>query len=616
MFLTWLFDQLSGLISALQQIHTLGPVRGQDGGDLAGRTSIGFHHDLKPSNILLFGKDTWEDQNLKISDFGSGRIGQVTLGSGETIYNSNPSTGDPNYSAPEFAVDGRTSCPKDVWSMGCVFLEVLLWALGLAKNPDEFKYDRMVVPDVSSDRDAMFWYIDGDGVPQLKPAVTSSTEMEGAFQPNGDVEKSLSTSQDFNYTPAPGLEGIINKFCPNLETFEKSYYDLHRNPELSGQEHDTAIVAANHLKGLGLKVLTGIGGHGLVGILVNGKGRTIMLRSELDALPLLEQTGLPYKSTKSMKDDAGKTKPVMHACGHDLHIACLMACSTLLHSAKACWKGTAIFLFQPGEETAAGAQAMVDAGLYDLVPKPDVLLAQHVVPRRAGKVSISPGPVLPAADSISIRIFGRGGHGGSPQNCVDPVMLAGYIIVRLQSIVSRETPPAETVVISCGSIHGGDAPNVIPDYVDLDLNIRTRTLAVRKQVLASIRRIVEGECETSRAPQKPTFKGLSRFPPTSNDKDLTEALSTSFRNYFGDEFGEHSSGTASEDVSNLATPLGIPYAYWTLGCIDPAKWDTAKERNQLELIPGNHSPFFAPVVEPTLRTGTKAFALAALTFLT
>lgn len=412
------------------------------------------------------------------------------------------------------------------------------------------------------------------------------------------------------------LRNIIDKWRPNLVYFEDVYRDLHQNPELSCKESRTASIVAEHLDDLHFITHRNIGGHGVVGVFQNGQGSSVLLRAELDALPILEETGVSYASHARMKGADGTDRPVMHACGHDIHVSCLMAVSTLLASARDEWSGTLICLFQPNEELAGGARSMVDDGLYEKIPLPDVLLAQHVSALKSGVVAIKPGTVLSAASTVNIRIYGRGGHGSEPQNCVDPVMLSAYILVRLQSIVSRETDPEEPVVITCGSIQGGDAGNVIPGHVDLKINVRTYSSKVLGNVLHRIKNIVEGECQTSNSPQKPLIVVVNQFPLTSNDEKLAEIIDNSFQNYFKSSLWGMTRKTASDDFPVLAEAAGAPYVYWTFGGTDPDKWNDANEADKLSELPGNHSSKFAPAIELTMRTGVDAFSLAALSFLT
>ena len=410
--------------------------------------------------------------------------------------------------------------------------------------------------------------------------------------------------------------GIINRFRPNLTTYEEIYKDLHHNPELSRQESQTASIAAAHLTNLGFMVHQNIGGHGVVGVLSNGPGQTVLLRADMDALPVPERTELEYTSTKIMKDPDGKDVPVMHACGHDMHVATLMAASTLLHSARSHWSGTLICLFQPNEEFAAGAQAMVDDGLYQRfrIPVPDIVLGQHVLNLKTGTIGFAPGPVLAAVDSVEIRVFGKGGHGTRPDLAVDPIVTAAHIVTRLQSIVSREVAPKDTAVVSCGSIHGGDAANVIPDFVDLKLTIRSYRPQVQDRLLSAVRRIVRAESQASGAVAEPTFKSLMHGPSTINDSEKYEVLNPAFQAYFKDNALSMDPLPGSEDFSVLATACNAPYLYWIYGGIDAEQWEEAEREDRLGDFPYNHSSLFAPVIQPTMRTAVDAFALAALTF--
>lgn len=348
----------------------------------------------------------------------------------------------------------------------------------------------------------------------------------------------------------------------------------------------------------------------------------------MDALPHLEQTNLPYASTKTATDAEGKSTPVMHACGHDLHVATLMAAATLLHAAKSEWSGTLICLFQPNEETAGGARAMVADGLWDPkkygIPTPDIVLGQHVHAIKAGVVALSGGPILTAVDSLEVRIFGKSGHifGKSghisrPDLCVDPVVTASHIVVRLQSLVTKEVRPEDFAIIACASIHGGTTANIVPDFVDLKLSIRSYRSEVHDRLLAAVKRVVYAECEASGSLKvhKPTFTTIMHAPATINDIKSAETLKTAFKGYFGHNAIESDPFGASEDFSILATSCGAPYVFYMYGCVDAERWDEAEKAGKVNEIPHNHSAFFAPVIQPTMRTAVDAFALAALTFL-
>ncbi len=412
-------------------------------------------------------------------------------------------------------------------------------------------------------------------------------------------------------------KGIIEKYRPSLGQYEHIYRDLHQHPDLSLQEARTASIVTKHLESLNFDVRSKIGGEGVVGILTNGTGKTVLLRADMDALPILESTGLDYASTKTTRNAEGKDVPVMHACGHDMHTATLLATATLLHAAMPLWTGTLICLFQPNEETACGAQAMVDDGLYTRhhVPIPDIVLGQHIQTLKAGMVALRAGPILAAVDSFEIRIFGKGGHGARPDLCIDPIVTASHIVTRLQTVVSREVRPGELAVISCGSIHGGAAANIIPDYVDLKLTARAYSPQVQQKLLEGIERVVRLECQTSGATEKPTLKTIMHAPVTFNDAAPYEVLNQAFQTYFQENLCKGEPKGASEDFSNLATACGAPYLFWNFGCVGEEEWTEAENKGRTAQIPGPHTARFCPATQPTLKTAVDSFSLAALTFL-
>jgi hippurate hydrolase len=397
---------------------------------------------------------------------------------------------------------------------------------------------------------------------------------------------------------------------------EDFYRNLHEHPELSHREHNTAAAVAHRLRGRGYDVHEGIGGTGVVGILRNGDGPTVLLRADMDALPVAEDTGLPYASTVLATDADGSEVPVMHACGHDVHVTCLLGAASLLAGARAHWHGTVIALFQPAEEVGDGARNMVDDGLAKLVGSVDIALAQHVLPFPAGRVATRPGPVLATADSIRITVYGRGGHGSMPQATVDPVVLAAMIVIRLQTVVSREVAPTDPAVLTIGSIQSGTKSNIIGDRAVLQLNLRAYSEPTRNRILDATRRIVTAECQASNSPKHPEFELFDHYPATDNDAAATERVRAAFDDCFGDRAGELPLQTASEDFSDIPRALGIPYSYWGIGGIDPDAYRKADSAGRVaEDIPVNHSPTFAPVVQPTLDTGTQALTVAALAWL-
>ena len=425
---------------------------------------------------------------------------------------------------------------------------------------------------------------------------------------------------------ADSIKTIISTHNVNISEYENLYKSLHSSPNLSLQEKFASSTAAEHLTKLNTSlpndrkftIYKNIGGHGLAAVLRNGdSGPVVLLRADMDALPVEELTGLDYASKKREVDIAdGIEKPVMHACGHDFHVTALLAAAETLALTRSKWIGTLVLVFQPNEERGGGAKGMVDDGLYDKVPVPDVVLGQHVMPDRAGRVQVRTGTMMAAADSFRITLFGRGGHGSMPHNCIDPVVLAANVVVRLQGIVSREVAPAEPAVLTVGSIHAGETENVIADKAVLRANVRSQSEETRKKVLRSIERIVKAECQASGCTKEPLIEETTRFPMTVNDAEETEKIKESFRGFFGKEFyTDRPANNASEDVSILATSVGAPCCFWFFGGIDPEMWDRAESEGRLtEDVPTNHSAFFAPVIQPTLEVGIEALCVGALTF--
>jgi amidohydrolase len=415
---------------------------------------------------------------------------------------------------------------------------------------------------------------------------------------------------------ADGVTSVLAGLDSVRDWQEELYRDLHAHPELSHQERRTASRVAARLQETGCEVHDGVGGTGVVGVLRNGDGPTVLLRADMDALPVREATGLPYASTVTAIDADGAEVSVMHACGHDVHVACLLGAVSVLAAATDAWHGTVVAVFQPAEEVADGAQGMLADGLAELVGKPEVALCQHVLPLPAGVVGTRVGPTLSAADSMRITVHGRGAHGSMPQASVDPVVLAAMIVVRLQTVISREVQPGEPAVLTVGSVQAGTKSNVIPDHAVIALNVRSYDEQTRAAILEAIRRIVTAECEASRSPQPPDFELFDRFPVTENDAEVTEKVAAAFSSQFGEQARELPLQTASEDFSDIPDALGIPYTYWGIGGIDPDSYERARAAGRIaEDIPVNHSATFAPVIQPTLDTGTSALVVAALTWL-
>jgi hippurate hydrolase len=412
--------------------------------------------------------------------------------------------------------------------------------------------------------------------------------------------------------PTDRVMKYLDRLLPDLEAL---YKDVHAHPELSMQEVRTAGLAADRLRAAGYEVTTGVGKTGVVGLLRNGDGPTVMLRADMDALPIEEATGLTYGKVKA-KDREGKTVPVGHMCGHDMHVAWLVGAITLLAQAREAWHGTLMAVFQPGEETAEGAQAMIDYGLFDRFPKPAVVLGQHVMVGPAGAVAGRTGAVTSAADSLQIRLFGRGAHGSMPQASIDPVVMAAATVMRLQTVVSREVAAAEAAVVTVGSLQVGTKENVIPDEAIIKLNVRTCDAGVRKRVLAAIERIVNAEAAASGAPRPPEITPLDRYPLNVNDGDASERVVDAFRRHFpADRIRQTGPAPASEDFGSFGTEWHVPSVFWFVGGTDPDTYTKAKEAGRINDLPVNHSPKFAPVLHPTLATGVETLVVAARAWL-
>ncbi|PSS14900.1 hypothetical protein M430DRAFT_20211 [Amorphotheca resinae ATCC 22711] len=404
----------------------------------------------------------------------------------------------------------------------------------------------------------------------------------------------------------------------DIEKYEALYKHFHEHPELSNLEAETAKTIAAHLLRLqAFKTTTNIGGHGVVGVLENGPGKTILLRADMDGLPILEETGLPYASKVTMPDVEGVMRPVMHACGHDMHMTCLLAAAETLTKLRQRWSGTLIVLFQPAEERGTGAKAMIDDGLYERhkIPVPDFVLGQHVMAMRAGSVGSKMGTIMAGADSMKITLFGVGGHGSQPHRTIDPAVMAAHVVVRLQTLVSREINPGDISVLTVGSLQAGQTENVIADSAEIGIDIRSVRPETREKLLASIRRIVKAECEASGSTVAPLFKMTRHLPNTVNDESMMKTLVKSFSEYFGDDFDANiPTTTISEDFSILATSQGRPCAFWHWGGIEEGLWDQRLKEGRIDDIPANHTARFAPVIQPTMRTGINALCVAALAF--
>jgi amidohydrolase len=383
------------------------------------------------------------------------------------------------------------------------------------------------------------------------------------------------------------------------------YVDLHQNPELSTHETQTAAKLAARLRSAGYDVTEHVGGTGIVAILKNGTGPTIMLRTELDALPVEEKTGLSYASKVRAKDEAGRDVPVMHACGHDVHMASLVGTAEVMAHSKDAWHGTLMLIGQPAEETIAGAEGMIRDGLFTRFPKPDVAVALHVGNEYpAGMVAITPGVYNTNSDSIRITIYGKGGHGASPHTTVDPIVIAARTVLTLQTIASREIKPGELAIVTIGYLHAGLKNNIIPDQAEMGLTVRTYKSDVRQQVLAAITRITKAEAAAAGAPREPSIDRYEGTDSVYNDPALAQRLRAPLEAALGkDKVVTGEPITPSEDFSYFVEQ-GVPGFYLSLGGADPEKLAQAKAAGTR--LPSNHSPLFAPDVDPALHTGITA----------
>jgi hippurate hydrolase len=413
--------------------------------------------------------------------------------------------------------------------------------------------------------------------------------------------------------PAELLSARVNAAYPALE---KLYRQLHAQPELSFQEARTAARLAEEARALGLQVTTGIGGHGVVAVLRNGDGPTVLVRTDMDALPVQEQTGLPYASAARGTNDAGADVPVMHACGHDVHMTAWVGAATVLSALKDHWRGTLVFIAQPAEERGAGAKAMLKAGLFTRFPRPDFCLALHVnADLPAGTVATVEGFAMANVDSVDVLIRGVGGHGAWPHRTKDPIVLAAQTVLALQTIVSRERDPLEPAVVTVGSIHGGTKHNIIPDEVRLQLTVRSFSDDVRARTLESIRRLVRGQALAAGIPEDrlPSVTLEEDFgPATYNDPALTRRLAAAFKATLGETNVVTWKPTmGAEDFAFYGrTEPKVPICMFWVGAVEPER--VAESARTGAALPSLHSPLFRPAAEPAIKTGVRAMTTAVL----
>ncbi|WP_333619665.1 amidohydrolase [Dietzia sp.] len=399
-------------------------------------------------------------------------------------------------------------------------------------------------------------------------------------------------------------KAILADLASTRSEREDLYVWFHQHPELGLAEHETSTRIAETLSGYGVEPKK-VGETGVVAIISSGDGPVVAARADIDALPVEENSGKDYASTATVENSDGSRTPVAHACGHDVHITSLLGSVQALATHTDDWSGTFVAVFQPAEETAAGAQALVDAGISDVIPTPEVYLGQHVLSTLpTGHVGTQVGPVFSTSQRIGVTVYGHGTHGAMPNLGVDPVVLAASIVLRLQTIVSREIDPADQASITVGAINAGTRANIIPDSARLLIDTRAYSEEVQKQIAEAIERIVRAECEASRSPREPEFEYYEHYPITSNAEAETDRVRAAFDAYFGEKSGDLGRLPASEDFSIVSDALGVPYSYWGIGAFsDP------------DAAVGNHDPAFAPDMQPTLDTGTEALVTAACAWL-
>jgi hippurate hydrolase len=402
------------------------------------------------------------------------------------------------------------------------------------------------------------------------------------------------------------IRGEVDSIYPQLQAL---YRDLHEHPELSTLETETAAKLAGRLKELGYDVTTGVGGTGFVGVLKNGAGPTVALRVEMDALPVVENTGLPFASKVTTRDASGAEVGVMHACGHDAHMAAWIGTATLMARDRKAWRGTLVLVGQPAEEVGVGAKAMMADGLLKRFPRPDYAIAIHDDARRvAGEIGVGGGPILANADSLDLTVYGRGGHGARPEATIDPVLIASRIVVTLQSVVAREMSPLDPTVITVGSIHGGTKYNIIPDEVKLQLSVRSITEPVRMKLLAAIARIANAEAQAAGAEKMPTIKRTIVAQAMSNDPALAARLQKALTRSLGaDQVKDEKPEMVSEDFTEWSI-AGVPSVMMRIGAVPKDKYDAAMKNDTP--LPSLHSSQFAPDAEPTIKAAIAAEVLS------
>lgn len=421
-------------------------------------------------------------------------------------------------------------------------------------------------------------------------------------------------------SPGEGVKGrlaeVKQRLAADYERLETLYKHLHSNPELSLREARTSARLAREMKEIGFDVTERVGGYGVVAVLKNGDGRTVMVRTDMDALPVIEKTGLPYASKVRVRDKNENEVGVMHACGHDMHMTCWVGTARMLAGMKERWKGTLVFIGQPAEEVGAGARMMLEAGLFTKFPRPDYAFALHCnanLPH--GSVAYTEGLALANVDSVDVLVRGKGGHGAAPHTTIDPIVLAARIVLDLQTLVSRETNPTDPAVVTVGSIHGGSKHNIIPSEVHMQLTVRSTKDSVRKHLLDGIQRIAEAAAKGANAPPPEVKVNPAEFTPALyNDPQLTRKTAALFKEVLGaDKVATRPPVMGGEDFSRYGRAR-VPVCLFWLGTIDPKRIAEA-QREDAKPLPSLHSALFAPVPEPTLKTGVTAMSMAVLNVL-
>lgn len=411
-------------------------------------------------------------------------------------------------------------------------------------------------------------------------------------------------------------DSVARRVEAELPSLRALYEDLHRHPEISFQEAFTARRISGELEKLGIPVTRNVGGHGIVGVLTNGSGPVVLLRADLDGLPVKEQTGAPYASSATTTNDFGETVPTMHACGHDIHMTSLVGSARILTVLRDQWRGTVVFIGQPAEERGAGARAMLADGLFSRFPKPDACVSLHCSGALlSGRLGFVEGFTFANVDSMDIVVRGVGGHGAYPHQTKDPVVLASQIVLALQTVVSREVKPGDPAVVTVGSIHGGSKHNIIPDEVRLQLTLRSYTEEVRQQVIAAIRRICEGQAEAAGLPPElhPEVTLKDEYTPALyNDPALTRRLAETTRSWFGEDRVQFVQPTmGGEDFGRFGrTEEKIPVCQFWLGIVSPELNEASVKSGKP--LPTLHSPFFKPEPDPSIKTGVTALTAAVL----